>query len=104
MAATFMMKLVIILTKKAMLMIKTKPLDSLNMVSQLTAIHSAAPVCQRQKPMLMAPANSRMMFQGISSRSLMSKRPVAKEKNRRGEQYRCFVGRNEAGHGGFHHR
>jgi len=48
------------------------------MVSQLTASHLAAPVSQRQKPILMAPAKRRMMFHGISSRSSMSMMPVTK--------------------------
>src|SRR6056297_3377220 len=61
MAATFMMKLVIIMTKKAMDMTKMNQWASLNMFNQLMASHSAAPVCQRQKPMLMAPAKRRMM-------------------------------------------
>ena len=39
--------------------------------SQPMAIHSAAPVCHRQKPMLIAPPNSSTMFQGTASRSLM---------------------------------
>ena len=63
MAATFMIKLVMIMTKKAMLITKTNQLASWNMISQLTASQLAAPVCHRQLPMLMAPAKSRMMFQ-----------------------------------------
>ena len=69
-AATFMIKLVMIITKKAMPRIKTMPEESLNSCSQLIASHFAAPVSQRQKPIDMAPENSRTIFQGISSRSL----------------------------------
>ena len=61
------------MTKKAMLITNTNQLDSLNMASQLTASHFAAPVSHRQNPMLMAPAKRSMMFHGISSRSLMSR-------------------------------
>ena len=72
-AATFMMKFVIIITKNAMPSMKTIAGALLNMVSQLTAIHFAAPVSHRQKPMDMAPAKSRIIFHGISSRSSMSR-------------------------------
>ncbi|MFO7989276.1 MAG: SLC13 family permease, partial [Desulfotignum sp.] len=47
---------------------------------QTGASHSAAPVCQRQNPMLMAPANNRIMFQGTSSRSRISRIPTMKNK------------------------
>ncbi len=80
MAATFIMKLVIIMRKKAIPMINTNQVDSLNITSQFTAIHLAAPVSHRQKPILMAPANRRMIFQGISSRSSRSRMPVMKKR------------------------
>ncbi|EKD35886.1 MAG: hypothetical protein ACD_75C01737G0005 [uncultured bacterium] len=68
-AATFMMKLVMIMTKKAIPRIKTTAGASVKSCSQFTASHSAALVCQRQKPMDIAPPKSRMIFQGMSSRS-----------------------------------
>jgi len=64
MAATFMMKLVMMSTKKAIPRTNTSQGAFWNMASQCTAIHWAAPVFQRQNPMLMAPPKSRMMFQG----------------------------------------
>ena len=75
-----MMKLVIIMMKKAMLMTNTNQWALAKSASQLMAIHSAAPVSQRQKPMLMAPANRRIMFQGTTSRSSISRMPVIKNR------------------------
>ena len=80
MAATFMMKLVISSTKRDIPMTKTNQWASVKKPSQLMASHSAAPVCHRQKPMLMAPANNRMMFQGIASRSWISRMSNTKNK------------------------
>ena len=80
MAATFIKKLVMIITKNAMPIIKKKPLELWNIISHFIASHLAAPVCQRQKPMLMAPAKSRMIFHGISSRSSISRMPVIKKR------------------------
>ena len=72
MAATFIMKLVMTITKNEMPITKINQWASLNITSQLTASHSAAPVSHKQKPMLMAPAKRRIMFHEISSRSLRS--------------------------------
>ena len=80
MAATFIKKLVMIITKNAIPIIKKKPLELWNIISHFTAIHLAAPVCQRQNPMLMAPAKSRMIFHGISSRSSIFRMPVIKKR------------------------
>jgi hypothetical protein len=55
MAATFMMKLVMTRSKKAIPRIKTSLGAFRNMVSQWMGLHSAALVFQRQKPMDMAP-------------------------------------------------
>ena len=50
------------------------------MSNQLTANQLAAPVSHKQLPMLMAPAKSRIIFQGIDSRSSISRMPVIKNK------------------------
>ena len=68
-AATFMMKFVMISTKNAIPRMKTKGGASRKRMSQFTASHSAAPVFQRQNPIDIAPPKSRTMFHGNSSRS-----------------------------------
>ena len=80
MAATFMMTLVMSMTKNAMPMTNRNQLAPSNFISHFTASHLAAPVSQRQKPKLMAPAKRRMMSQGISSRSSTLRMPVIKNK------------------------
>ena len=69
-AATFIMKFVKMSTKVATLNTNTSQCAFWNNKSHSTAIHCAAPVCQRQKPILMAPLKRRIIFQGISSSSL----------------------------------
>ena len=69
MDATFMIKFVIIMTKKAIPRMKTRGGELSKSASQCTASHLAAPVSHRQKPMDMAPAKRRIIFHGISSRS-----------------------------------
>ena len=51
-----------------------------NGLSQWMASQSAAPVCHKQNPILMAPPNNRTIFQGMSSRSLIVR--ILKTKNR----------------------
>src|SRR4030042_4564947 len=83
-AATFMMKLVRINTKVATPKTNTSQCAFWNKISHSTAIHSAAPVFQRQKPILMAPLKSRIIFHGISSSSLTVS--TLNTKNKRVEQ------------------
>jgi hypothetical protein len=51
--------------------------------------------------MLMAPANSRMMFQGMASRSSMSRMPVMKNRMVEMRMTAVLCGRHEARDGGF---
>ena len=46
---------------------------SLKNTNQLIANHSAAPVCHKQNPILIAPANSKMIFHGKASKSSKSR-------------------------------
>src|SRR5665811_2591356 len=101
MAATFMMKLVITKTKKAMPRTNTSQGALRKKDSQCTASHSAALVLHKQKPMDMAPPNSRMMFQGMVSRSSTVRVRVRKKSNvptsmmpARSMSVKAFTGRN----------
>ena len=79
-AATFMIRLVITSTKKAVPSTNRSQCAFWKSDQPLDGQPLAAPVCHRQKPMLMAPPNSRTMFQGISSSSLIVR--ILKTKNR----------------------
>ncbi len=78
-AATFMIKFVKISTKVATLNTKTNQWAFWNMMSHSTAIHWAAPVCHRQKPILMAPLKRRMIFHGYIFKFFNRQYPEEKE-------------------------
>ena len=80
MAATFMMRLVITRTNTAMPITNTNQCVPSNRLSQLIASHSAAPVCHRQKPRLIAPPKRSTMFHEVPSRS--SRETMRNRKNR----------------------